>query len=160
MTTSGPRCITAGSIFIRSDTLAFKAINLTRTKEFESTLDDARGTENATKFVLGALDTRLMTSLADKSFETITTADGDQVAKANQLTIAYNMVKFGLKGWTNYTDEDGNPVEFKQGTTNVGGKAYPCVQDDLLARLPLELVMELAAAIQDVNSVSEQDSKN
>jgi hypothetical protein len=139
--------------------LAFKALNLTRTKTYESNLDPEKGTENATKFVLGALDTRLMTALADKSFEVVNTADGDQVNKSNQLTIAYNMVRFGLKGWTNYADEDGNPLEFKSGTANIGGKTYPCVQDDLLARLPLELVMELAGEVQSVNRVDEDEAK-
>lgn len=54
----------------------------------------------------------------------------------------FETVRFGLRGWTGLTDADGVEVPFKASSQMVYGKAYPCVDRDLMDLLPPQ-VMEL-----------------
>lgn len=140
--------------------LAFKAINLTKTKTYESELDEAKGTDDSTKFLLGAIDTRTMSYIVDSNMDVTENDDGKILNKFNQLTVAYNLVKFGLKGFTNYQDSEGADVPYKQESINYGGKSYKVVTEAILSSMPTTLIMELAGQINDINTVSEDDSKN
>lgn len=150
-----------GYYFKENDSLsAFKAINLTKTVEYQSDLDPNKGNDAATIFVIGALDSRTMSHIYDKNLESKFTKEGENVIKPNQLTSAYMMVRFGLKGLRNWKNDDDSVVLFKTERTNQFGKTYDLVLEDIISGFPNELIVELAEAIADVNNLSEQDVKN
>lgn len=140
--------------------MAFKAINLTKTVRYQSELDSEFGTDKATTFILGPIDTRTMSYIIDANMESKVNSDGEQSMKFNQLIVAFNLVKFGLKGFENYLDENDQPLVYKTEKVNFGGKHYTVVSEDILSMLPQALLMELAAKINDINTVSETDEKN
>lgn len=139
---------------------SFKAINLTKTVEHQSELDPNKGTDKAVIFTLGAIDTRTFSSIFDKQIESKTNKEGEIIIKPNQLTAAYQFVKFGLKGLQNWLDDKDSPIEFKTERVNVFGKSYTLVTDSILEGFPSELITELAEAIIDINNLSESDVKN
>lgn len=140
--------------------LAFKAINLTKTKKYTSEQDPEYGTDKASVFTIGAIDSRTMSHIIDSNMESKIGPDGEQMSKYNQLTVAYNLVRFGLKDITNFENDDGTPLVFKTEKINYGGKTYTVAADEILSVLPTFLIMELAAEVNEVNTVSETDSKN
>lgn len=71
-----------------------------------------------------------------------------------------DVVRFGLKGWSNFKDKDGFEVEFK-----TEEKIYPIlgkriiVSDESIKRLSLNSIVELGFKIISENTFSDQDKK-
>jgi hypothetical protein len=155
-----PSSIARGLNYYGEQKLAFKAVNLTKTIKYESDLDPAKGTEDATVFQLGAIDARVMGNIIDSSRETKYDVEGNTTDKVFQFNMSMLLVRFGLKGISNYQDEDGKEVPFKTDTINFSGKSYVVCSEDIVKSMPLQLIAELAGKITDFNVVSEQDAKN
>ena len=137
-----------------------KAINLTKTKVYESDLDDAKGTDQATQFVLGAINTRAFSSIVDRNSEIRVNEDGEQASRFNSMTVAYDLVRFGLKDINNMQDADGNPLKFVTESVNYNGKTMLAASSAIMEALPTELIVELAGEIQSLNSVTAEEAKN
>jgi hypothetical protein len=146
--------------FLWRNHLAFKAVNLTKTIKYESDLDSDKGTEAATKFILGAIDSRTWSHVVDTNMESKMTQDGEQLNKFNQMTVAYNIVRFGLKGFENFLDDENKELVYKTEKFSMAGKAYMVTTEEIMSLLPVNLIMELAGEINSINTVSEEDSKN
>jgi len=151
-------------------------------REYQSKLDPARGTPQATVFKIGSIPTRVKAKLRDRMSrfnadamafagfaESSKDGDGDSVGGPGKLDVAFQIptseiaietVRHGLKGWANYKDEQGNDIPFKTQTAIEDGAKCAVVHESCIERMELELILELAEEIDRVNSVSENERGN
>ncbi len=129
------------------------------TKVVESQFDDNRGSENAVKFTVGPISTRLMAIIKDQATKVIDDGSGGGALQMNPNLAAYNLVRVGLKGWTGFNDKDGKPVSPKFEKSVMGGKTVDVLSEESMDMLPLEVVRELGDAISDFNILTEQEVK-
>ncbi len=151
--------------------MAIKALNLAIEKSYVSDLDPAKGTpseaKEATIWKIGALDSRTMAFLKDATTKfsvSPSSMSGDNpsvdtaVARAQQQ---FDTVAFGLRGWSNFKDAEGNDIKFETRKRMIGGsKEYRVVLDHLVSMIPEELISELAeqiASIQVVPALEKND---
>lgn len=140
-----------------------KAINLHKTVEHQLSFDPDFGTDAATTFILGALDSRVMSIIKDKATAIPVSAFSNAenaVASLNVNQTNLDIVIFGLKGFKNFQDHDGKQIEFKTTQTVLGNKTYTTVLSSIVEMLPEEAISELAGVIMDINNVSETERKN
>ncbi|MFO1157275.1 MAG: hypothetical protein U1E60_00395 [Reyranellaceae bacterium] len=140
--------------------MAIKALTLSSVKLIESESDPAKGTADATRFTIGAIDAFVSAYVFDRTL-TFTETDAGGIATAQVKMSEANLeaVRFGLRGWENFKDQSGNDVPFTTSDRIVMGKKYVAVADDCLALLNQDLVRELAAAIRRINEVGPDDAK-
>jgi len=139
--------------------MAIAALTMSAVKTIESVLDPAKGTPDATKFTIGAIDTFVWTYVHDRTLVFGENEEtGKQTAQVKLNEVNLELVRFGLKDWANFKDEKGNDVEFKTVERFVMGKKYQVVADDCLLRFDVMLVREIANAIRDINEVKEIDA--
>lgn len=143
--------------------MAIKALNLAKTKDHELSFDPAIGTEDATKFKIGALDARIFAVIKDKAtalpVSAFTNPEG-AMAALNMNQTNFEIVVYGLRGWTNFQDDEGKDVPFKTTTAVLGTKQYLTADPELVRLLPEEAIAELANEIMDMNAFTETDRKN
>lgn len=148
--------------------MAIKGISMDSTLEYVSDLDSAKGTDreldDGTRFILGTLTSRVQTGIRDKSTAFRQDQDGDEVGltaefRPNEST--YLTVQFGLKGWKNFLEQDGeNEIPFKTIQRQFGGKTYTVVSPESMDRLGLELTRELAGEIDKLNQPTQEEAKD
>lgn len=150
--------------------MAIKCLTLSDVRTVECDLDPDKGTENATKFKIGTLDSRIMGKLKDQSTSLGFGAanfsgngvdpDADVDIQVDQNEMYFKACQFGLRGWSNLPDNDGNDLPFETYTRNVGGRNYPAVKDEILGRVPQAVIANIGAKIIAANEVSEGEAKN
>jgi hypothetical protein len=143
--------------------MKIRAINLTKTVKHQLSFDEDAGTDKATTWVLGALDSRVFAAIKDRATGIPMSAlsggsEGTATLNLNQTN--FDVVLYGLKGWENFRYDDDRQVEYKTSTANLGGKTYVVVDPELVKMLPPEVIDELANAIMEINTVSEPERKN
>jgi hypothetical protein len=143
--------------------MAVRAINIASTKDVELSqqLDPAAGTKDATKFIIGALDSYVMAELQDglASFASGQNGEKDS-ATINFHEVALKGCRFGLRGWKNFLDENNNEVAFKTVKRAAHGREYDVVDPEVLRLVPIDAVTELYRQIRDFNTVSVVEAKN
>lgn len=137
--------------------MAIKAVNLAKTKQYESDFDDDKGTEQATKWLIGAIDTRLLSLIKDKSTAipmSVFGGGGDGMASLRINEMNFDVVCYGLKAVSNF--------ETTYTTTErvIGGKKYVIADPDFVATIPDYIIDELATAILEINTITETERKN
>ena len=80
--------------------------------------------------------------------------------KANILGREIELVRNGLKGWSNFNDQEGKPINFTTVSVSRGGKTKLVVSDMALRRIPTFVIKELAEAIRGLNKLTEEEVKN
>jgi len=140
--------------------MALTGLNLARSEWYESDLDPAKGTDNATKFKLGTLDKFIMSRIQDAAMSFEDGADGNVETRVKMNQANIDFVRFGLKDWDNFLDDSGKKIKLKTKKESVGGREYDVVTDECIERLSPDLVAELAGRIRNVNSVSQGEAKN
>lgn len=143
--------------------MKIRAINLTKTIKHQLSFDDAAGTDEAVTWVLGALDSRVMSAIKDRATGIPMSAlsgGGEGTATLNLNQTNFDIVMFGLKGFENLRFEDDKQVEYKTAHTNLGGKTYLTCDPELIAILPSEVIDELANEILSINTLKEDERKN
>lgn len=74
---------------------------------------------------------------------------------------AFECVQRALRGWSNFTDENGKAIPFEMGTVaTIHGTFIPAASDDSMSRLPFDVVFELAELILEKNGMTRQVEKN
>lgn len=133
-----------------------KALDLTALISFESPRDPAKGTDEATKFQLGAIPSRVYTALKDRSatFKADPTDQSD-VLLFHGNTAARDYVKYGLKGFTNYDN-----IAFKTVKERIGGKEYDVVADEILEAMDVDTIRELSIEIRKLSDIEKEEIKN
>ena len=149
--------------------MAIRAVTMDQVVDYVSKEDPAKGTpqeaDDATFFQLGTLSARMQAKVKDAA--TSFRADPESVDPKNpQMTAEFRpnesvilMVKFGLKGFRNFKDSNGNDVPFKTEQFHLGGQSFLVVSDDTLNFLGLELIRELSEVIEKSNTPNEADLK-
>jgi hypothetical protein len=154
-----------------------KLLNVSDTREFVSKYDSATDASEQTVFVLGVLDSAaagyLMDKLSTFSFESVEVDSDDDDEKKDKSgdkkvvgnkTIgnmpmnrtAMETCQLGLRGWRNLKDDSGD-ILFKTEKMYIGQKKYQAVRMDLLRRIPLAVLKELADEITKDNLLLEPE---
>ena len=98
----------------------------------------------------------LLESAMQGDIEEIVVAHRDRLCR-----FAFDLVKFGLKGWDNLLDSSGAPLPFSTEEYKVPGVgSRPGVALSLMKRLPLEWLVELADVISRANHYDKEEEKN
>lgn len=123
--------------------------------------DKAVGTP--TVFVLGTVSPRIQGIVADKATRFV--ADPKTVQEEMSMDFApnqanYDLVRYGLRGWKNFVDDQGLPIEYKTTKRNLGGVQLDAVVEDAMSAMKLEWITELADQLRRINEVSETEAKN
>lgn len=81
--------------------------------------------------------------------------------KRHTFVCQLERVRAGLVSWDNLRDENGATIAFEKGPSRmVAGRMQECVRDDLLDRIPNDVIYELERAIFDAARLTEDDRKN
>lgn len=128
-----------------------KALNLAATQIVELDCDPSKGTDAATKFVIGTLNTQQSLAIAGL-------VQGGDVSDA---VMSYTAVKLGLRGWTNLKDENGVEVPFTTEPLNLAGFVInKAASDASVSILPAAALAELTTKIIQFNNLSGAEEKN
>jgi hypothetical protein len=132
------------------------------TREFQSDLDKGKGTPEATVFTLGTLTARVQVYLRDQAtkFKPDPENPGEVVAEFLPNHSAFETVRFGLKGWANFKDDEGKDVPFNTENQKLGGRDHMVVDEDSMDFLHGDVIRELAEALNEINTLSEKEVKN
>lgn len=74
--------------------------------------------------------------------------------EGKEIETSYKVVQLGLKGWENWD------VEFSTKKEKICGREMEVVPMDILDRLSVKCVSEIAAKIFEVNQITEKERKN
>ena len=113
--------------------------------------------KNYTVWLIGTLDSFQQAKITSMLFS-VDIKEGEPVIKKSESGYAHTdflIVRNGLKGFENF----GNIV-YKTEKTKMFDKDIEVVSDEILKKIPLSIVHELADAIWGENQVSEELRKN
>lgn len=117
--------------------------------------------EGATVFFLKPLDVFLTGYIYDNA-STLSGKQGDDTVgihtRINQTNI--DAVQHGLAGFENFSDNKGNSNPFTTVKKVVAGREYEVAADDVLKRLGIRLVQELAEEIKRISEVAPAEEKH
>lgn len=147
--------------------MPIRALNVAATFDYIHPSDEfAKEPDKATVFKLRALDAyqkaevqNVMTTLDFTHFdpENPTQTVGQKI---NPFLGAITMVKYSLAGWERFKDENGNDIEFKTKGSSLSNRMYKIVSDDLLARIPEDVLMDMSNKIKTLGELSQEELKN
>lgn len=143
--------------------MSLVGIRLNATREYQSKeLDDNYGTPEAVVFKLGTLSSRVLVLLRDAATKFVPDPNDMTQVTAQFLPnhSAYETVRYGLRGWVNFRDVDGDDIPFNTLQRNVSGISMDAVDDETMDVIPIDLIRELAEAITEDNVLDEEASKN
>jgi hypothetical protein len=143
--------------------MAIKALKLDAVHKYESVYDEDRGTDQATVWLIGTLDSRTAGRIKDQTTRFVVDANApdEEVETAiNTSEVNYQRVQYGLKGFERFRDEAGNDIAFETVSRRHGGQSYKIVADTVMQKIPQALIDELAGEIIKGNELSVADVKN
>ena len=144
--------------------MAIIGLTLGSTKDYQSIYDSEKGSADATVFVLGTLDSRIMGKIRDLAttvtFNSPTRMSDEAQTTINSNEVAFNTVLYGLRGWKNFKDAKGNDIPFTTLERRHSGALYNIADPEIIKTLPTEIIQELAEQIRSANEVKEVDAKN
>ena len=114
-------------------------INLNEVQDFILPEDK----ENPTVWKLGVISSYLMGQLAEKG------------AEANKMDMMFKVAQLGIKGWTNLKD-----VEYKSVKDKMFGQDVEIVPIDILSKIPMPIISQLALKILGINKITTEEIKN
>lgn len=144
--------------------MAIKALDLSKTWDFQSKDDPDFGTDDASTFKLQCLDSRIMGKLKDGATKFL--ADPNRPDEMGETSVNMNdmnfqMVQFGCTGWNNVLDPQGRePLEFKTIGRRLASQSYKVVDPEVLCLIPGDVIAEMAEDIRAKNELSEGEAKN
>lgn len=136
-------------------------LTMTGLVHYVSPLDPDKGTENETRFQLGSIDRATMARIMDKALvftQSDTDANGSSQVRMNEVN--YDLVRAGLRGWTNFKDAEGNDIAFATVREASYGRMRDMVSHECMDRLSMELITDLARKINELNSLTKAAVKN
>lgn len=117
-------------------------LNLSETKDYTSQYDK---NEPKTIWKIGVLDSEIFDLIGEDK---------------NPLRIMSDAVRFGLRGFENFKDKDGNIIKFDTISRSVGIKNYNVVADSIMRILPPQIKTELGTEILKISKLNEEETKN
>lgn len=112
-------------------------INLSQVEDFILKGD----TDNPTVWKLGIIPSGVMAELG---------GSGNEATK-----VAIKMLQIGIKGWSNFSG-----VEFRTDKKDFCGESIDVVPMELINKIPLSAVMQIAEKIGELNHLSDIERKN
>jgi hypothetical protein len=140
--------------------MAIIGMNLSVEKVFVFSGDPDKGTDKATRFKYGTLDSRILGILQDKATSVKvnpSAPDEDVDTQINSKAFQFEVVQFGCRGWDNFKDDEGNDIPYDTIKLNRGGKSYKVVDPDILASVPGIVLEEFAAKIMAANEMAPEE---
>lgn len=140
-----------------------KAINAVETKEHVSKYETDK--DNPTVWILGTINQQMRDKIDDTATSYEIDPAGPQDGKARAVfhfnRIKTDLVRIGLKGFRNFIDpQTDTEIEFKTVATPRFGTSVNIVAEDVLNKIPREVISELADLIDKLNKLSEEEIKN
>lgn len=124
---------------------------------------EERVRNGATVFWLGTLPVDLRTKIEDGLVGFVDAASGaSQTASLRVNTARQNLeaLRFGLKGFENFQDPDGNQIKFETEKVSLDGRTYDAVTLECLAHFDTRVINELGGQVRRANAVSAVERKN
>ena len=138
--------------------MSVTVFDVAETREYTLKAD----TEDPTTWIIGRVDHRLWSSIQDK-YQRFALNDLGAEAKG---TVSFDLnarnddfVRFGIKGWRNLKDKQGNDVAFSTESTQTAVGNRQGLADRMLEMIR-PFVAELAAEIEAFNGVTRAEQKN
>lgn len=138
--------------------MAVKSLSLGSTRKYELKSDPDKGTPDATRFIIGTLDSRVVGKIMDAAtsfFVDQKQLDDEIETSVNNSEKNFQACMYGLKGWENFKDEKNNDIPFKTVKRRHGGASYDAVDPEILKTIPQAFINELANEILKDNVVGE-----
>ena len=113
-------------------------------------------------FTLGTLTARVQVFLRDQATKFRPDPDNDDkvVAEFSPNAAAYETVRFGLKGWSNFADDKGNDLKISHVDKQLAGRTYQVVNEEAMDLLHADVIREISEELTKVNTLSEEEAKN
>lgn len=141
--------------------MSFVAVCSGEVRNYESPNDP--DPKSPTKFKLGVIEHRVRLYIDDLTTEfEISSKNPKDSAKATMRVSlrGYNLVRFGLKGFENFKDKNGEDIGFSEDRIPVDGKSYTVVSEKVMTLLPYALISELAQQLDKQNTMSDEERGN
>ena len=135
------------------------AVDIDETRDYVCKADRDNPAAEQTTWKLGAIDSITMGKL-DRMDVEFNPDTQDTKVQANILGREIEFVRHGLKGWANFKDSKGNEVKENFLTVGRVGGSVKQVHDDVLRRIPISVIKELAQAIREQNVLGDAERKN
>ena len=135
-----------------------KWVDPTAVNRKERSLEDAKQ-NGATVFEIGSVDADVYAMLTDVA-STVEQNTNGVVIRRNLAGKTIAFVRWGLRGWSNFLDADGNEIKFETVKRFHGDKEYAIVSDESLNLLSEELLLELGQRIESRNTLTKTRAGN
>lgn len=138
--------------------MAITALDLTKQKEVTFPKDKV----DPTVWVIGTLDGRVDGMISDRHLKVAVNKadpDGDADVKLASNALAFERVQFGLKGWRNYKDGEGNDISRETVKTVLGSTSYDVVSPEQVAAIPADVRQWLSEQIAAMNALTAEEGK-
>jgi len=134
--------------------MAIKGLSLVEVEPFYSSFDDAPEAEK-TKWLLGPVDLMVRSYIQDNAISWVP-GDGGMVMTNKAAFRNFEICRFGLKGFENFKDDKtGADIAFVEVDRALNGKTYKNVSDDVLNRIPGQVIQEIAERLIEINTATE-----
>lgn len=140
--------------------MAIVALDNSTEKTYELSRDPDKGTEAATRFLLGAVPSRVLANIRDKATHFVVDQKGEEVStQVDQNKTNIEIVSVGLRGWENMKNSDGGDIAFSTKKRNIAGRSLEVADDSVIDALALDDINELANEIISMNALEPRQRK-
>lgn len=141
--------------------MAIRGVNLSQTLKFVSDMDDEKGTPGETAWYFKKLDGFTGSHLNDNMVGIEQGRKGEQITKLNLGRVSYETVQLTLQEATNFLDpENGMPITITRSEKKILGRTHMAVDEDVMRRIPPELIQEMYQFLQSANAIGASTAKN
>lgn len=136
--------------------MAIKALTLGTVRPYELKRDPDRGTDRATSFKIGAIDSVIAGVIVDSALEVVVDQnrpDDTVNTRINNSVKNFKACQYGLRGWDNLQDSKGNDIPFKTVKRRHASNSYDVVDPEVLCLIAHADLAELAGEIMKDNEV-------
>ena len=114
-----------------------------------------------TVFTLLTLDSRVMGHLRDMatrlSVNPNAKPDENVDTEVAMNEVAFQICQFGLGGAEPFEDQNGGVIEWKTQNRRLRGNSYKIAHEEIIARLPLRVISEVATELRKLNNLGEDE---
>ena len=79
---------------------------------------------------------------------------------AKYLEGMIDVVRFGLSGFDNFKNKNGDIIKFDTQPYEISSQTYRVITNSIINQIPIDVIVELATKILDMTKLTEQEIKN
>ena len=136
-----------------------KAVDIDAVRNYVCKEDRALPEEEQTVFKIGVLNSLTMAEISKMDVE-FDPGSKEQKVRANIAGRDLDYVRYGLKGWENFKNAQGDEIKAIFNTISKGGRSAQVLHDNCLEQIPPRIIRELSLVILKENNLSEDEEKN